>query len=382
MGGESGKGAKNDPGGEQSFVDSVRNVAPDLSPLEAQRIAKSFIEQLNTGLKDLFPEMKDTPDWIGDPRNLFLLAKRVFDTVKDKEGKYPEDDETVLSRSLHYALMLPEPYCEILNAALMLPSFQLRWLWAGRWYAEGMPRIVWEHARYPETLMASSADPNTVEFVRPPWRAFVVNLPRDLLESNSVCDGKPRELKHMLVLSLPMSDEEDRWAIMAEGEELELWRHGITTGQLLEVGPEFHSPLYTENMEKKDDRMLLLLGRLLVGLCLTLTDPLKLREARHTKRGRRLGKTRTSKTPLEHTFVVGAPTKVRVREALKAFVENGRKRGGSPTVQSLVRGHFKMQPHGPRSSLRKLIYREPFWRGPEDAPINVKDTAVDSEPGS
>lgn len=33
----------------------------------------------------------------------------------------------------------------------------------------------------------------------------------------------------------------------------------------------------------------------------------------------------------------------------------------------LVRGHWRLQPHGPQSSLRKLIFIEPYWRGPEMA---------------
>ncbi len=36
--------------------------------------------------------------------------------------------------------------------------------------------------------------------------------------------------------------------------------------------------------------------------------------------------------------------------------------------RSDVRGHFRMQPHGPQKALRKLIFVEGYVRGPEDAP--------------
>jgi hypothetical protein len=44
--------------------------------------------------------------------------------------------------------------------------------------------------------------------------------------------------------------------------------------------------------------------------------------------------------------------------------------GGSPLlVRTLVSGHWKMQPCGPKQSERKLIRIEPFWRGPLDSPV-------------
>ena len=44
---------------------------------------------------------------------------------------------------------------------------------------------------------------------------------------------------------------------------------------------------------------------------------------------------------------------------------------GPLIVRTLVEGHWRNQAHGPRHSLRKLIFIEPFWRGPEDAPESI-----------
>lgn len=41
---------------------------------------------------------------------------------------------------------------------------------------------------------------------------------------------------------------------------------------------------------------------------------------------------------------------------------------GSPAWRSSVTGHFKMQAHGPKSALRKLIYVAGYERGPVDGP--------------
>lgn len=49
--------------------------------------------------------------------------------------------------------------------------------------------------------------------------------------------------------------------------------------------------------------------------------------------------------------------------------EDGEKLRHQLLVRSLVAGHWKMQPHGPNRSERKLIRIEPYWRGPLDAPV-------------
>lgn len=44
---------------------------------------------------------------------------------------------------------------------------------------------------------------------------------------------------------------------------------------------------------------------------------------------------------------------------------------GSPlTVRYSVRGHWRNQPHGPARSLRKLMWIQPYWKGPEDGPVS------------
>ena len=40
---------------------------------------------------------------------------------------------------------------------------------------------------------------------------------------------------------------------------------------------------------------------------------------------------------------------------------------GAPlTVRVRVQGHWKRQPHGPGKAERKIIWIQPYWRGPDD----------------
>ena len=40
----------------------------------------------------------------------------------------------------------------------------------------------------------------------------------------------------------------------------------------------------------------------------------------------------------------------------------------------LVRGHWRLQPHGPKRSLRKVIWIDPFIKGPQDKPFDERQT--------
>jgi len=340
--------------------------------------ASALAAVLNAELNKLFPELDNDDAWSGTRRNLVLLAKRAWEVGKQMNGgTYSPSDWDATDHAYDYArdVVNSPAMVEALNAV----PFQMRWIWGGRWYDSGMPRIVWEDQRYPEVLMATSADPSTAALAKPPWRAFLVDLPRELVFSRSYL-GELVELVQVLVLYTRASNGENNWAFMAEGPDsngvtIQIWRHGLVTERLLEVDPETHNPEYSMNLDDRDDRTFLLLGRLLVGLCLTLSDPNRVREAKHTKSSRSAKRKKARGSGIRN-FVVGAPTKLKVRPALKEFMESGKMRN-SPTVQSLVRGHWKMQPHGPGAELRKLIFREPFWSPrAENLPAVIRDRIV------
>lgn len=48
--------------------------------------------------------------------------------------------------------------------------------------------------------------------------------------------------------------------------------------------------------------------------------------------------------------------------------------GRSQTNRFWVSGHWRNQPHGPNSALRRPVYINPFLRGPDDAPIKLSTT--------
>ena len=77
--------------------------------------------------------------------------------------------------------------------------------------------------------------------------------------------------------------------------------------------------------------------------------------------------------PDHRVMVVGKPIEVDVREAVREYIARGH---ASPAIQSLVRGHQKRQVVGAGRASRKVIWIEPYWRGPKDAPIAARPYTV------
>ena len=79
---------------------------------------------------------------------------------------------------------------------------------------------------------------------------------------------------------------------------------------------------------------------------------------------------RTPKAPPVTTdYVLGKDIRVHgpnLAPVVEAICRGERKYGSK---QWMVRGHKRAQAHGPRHTLRKTIWIQPFWKGPVDAPI-------------
>jgi len=40
----------------------------------------------------------------------------------------------------------------------------------------------------------------------------------------------------------------------------------------------------------------------------------------------------------------------------------------------MVRGHWRLQPYGPKHSLRRMRWIDPYVKGPEDKPFDARPT--------
>ena len=74
--------------------------------------------------------------------------------------------------------------------------------------------------------------------------------------------------------------------------------------------------------------------------------------------------------PKHRVAFIGRPVRVDMRPHIQSYI-HGTKRS-APSLQVMVRGHYKRQVVGVLGSGRKVIWVQPYWRGPEDAPILVR----------
>jgi hypothetical protein len=127
--------------------------------------------------------------------------------------------------------------------------------------------------------------------------------------------------------------------------------------------------------EEKFLRTLPMLQNLIRGVCLALSDPAEWRKGDYYGRpsGSEIKKASKHKElPVGERYVLGHPVQIDLREEVLEHVRTGRVGGGSPTKLFLVRGHHRRQAHGPGHQLRKTIWVEPFWKGPEDARVLLR----------
>lgn len=347
---------------------------------EARLAAKQLVESVEETNRD----ETDGMTWLGEPETLAQMGKISHSLSFAKNPDIADID--VLGYLLDDA---KERGNSLMSAALMLPPFQLRACWSARWYDHAMPRVVWETQAYAEQLMVSKARAEVLDDVRPPWAAFLIDLPRNLLYSKHPRTGENSKLVHVLVHAYPNDEGTLIWNFMAQGPSgVELWRHGLTTQQLVDPDSRFFTDLYEGSIANEDELTLQYIGNLIVGTCLSISDKSKVREAKHSKakkakRGGEKGKA-PRRPPPTRNYVVGTPVQVRVREAIKDSYEavNSKKKGKTCAVKlaTFVRGFWRKQAYGPRHSLRRPVHVEGYWRNlDKDVPIVVRPHKVEKD---
>ncbi len=119
---------------------------------------------------------------------------------------------------------------------------------------------------------------------------------------------------------------------------------------------------------------------LIRGACLAISDPAEHRKPGTQKPQTKHGKQRSTGEPNfeQARFLLAKPVSIDLREHVAAAA-SGRTHS-APKVQFLVRGHWREQVHGPKRALRKRIWIEPFWKGPEEARILLRAHALEKEP--
>jgi hypothetical protein len=262
------------------------------------------------------------------------------------------------------------------SSILYLPVNQITFFASARWADQAFPTIQMGH-KYASALMSTSVSAEDVAELQAPFKAFMIDVPDKLLPVEDPKTGKLFDIHFILAQQLVDHRGSLVWNYVAMAEHVSLWRHGLTNEMLAENRdlPEGAIDWGTYSFglptDDRDERLSFLIGRLIVNTCLAMAteDNVRATGKTHLVGHRHL---RECPEPLVRTYVIGKPLTLDCREGIHRYLNGQTRVGSSPTVQVLVTGHWKGQPYGPRNTLRKRIWRQPFWRGPEDAPILVR----------
>jgi len=244
----------------------------------------------------------------------------------------------------------------------------------GHWAVHAFQRVTTTHT-FAAALMCSDADKDALHDIEIQWKAFMVIIPNGCLKTHRA------DYTRILVSSF-----EDRATLAlldqsGPGPDHLIFVQSNNLASLLDVStvPEY---THTAGADASDQttRAMVMAKRLVAGLLLAIQHRDNFKEKKvAAKSGSRW---RGEREEPEHRVVmVGRPLTVDCRQKVTEFIrgdEGGarRKRGGPPSVQVLVRGFFRRQVVGVGRTGRKVIWIEPFWRGPKGAPIWTRPKKV------
>lgn len=311
--------------------------------------------------------------------DLLLVSERIYAIVQRfRRPGVPLTQQEVLdalAKSAHEAF--DERVAAILLASIATPEGQLASLSQFYWAQEAFPQITMPH-KYAAALLATAVPTDLLDAVRAPWMCFRIDVPDGLIQLDNPRVG-PESVRHLWVLRLPHEQYGTAWAYrMVTGSALEFWRFGVPTEELVpkagDDGGADKDPLLIQ-VTDLDERAAHLAGVLIINLCLAMTNPDMVRESGPGHQRWRDAKRRDARLPepAVRSFQVGKPVKHDFRGAVASFLAG---ESTKLSVQSRVAGHYRAQPFGPKASQRKIIWVEPYWRGPEDAPIAVRPHRV------
>ncbi len=288
---------------------------------------------------------------------------KVSQVPPEKQSKEPYSDHELMRRGrvmweMTYAKGMSDEEVRDSVGTLNLNSFADEIvLFAAKWAVHAFQRLMTSHT-FAAALMCSDVQKDVLVGIEKHWDAFLVIVPNGMLLAGEL------EFSRILV------------ATYSFGARIMLMTFSPTmTGTVTDDAPTLSDLLVSDGSDLTEDsvsrRCLIMAKRLVAGLLLNLQHPAHYKarkvEARPKSKGR--------EAEPEHRIVtVGKPLEIDCRAAVKEYIEHGKagRKHAPPSVQVMVRGHYRNQACGVGRMERKTIWIEPHWRGPEAALIQTR----------
>lgn len=284
-------------------------------------------------------------------------AQVIMDTFKDEAFRLKDTDPEA---AMAYAALWADPGAYVMSVGFV------------QWVECGMPMVDMGQ-KFCASLLVSAVDAGMLTELRRPWPAFVINIPGDMLRVDDL-NKKTTPLTSVLVVTIPggLGD----WGYFAmpatASSSVSLYRYGCNLEKLQDAAlGDGKLYAFDEKLTSMDERTAALVGRLIVATVAALTMQELVQETGKSHVSFKAAKNDPSQLHNPRVFTLGKPIVLDFRDRVREYV-NGTRKATELSVQSVVRGHFKRQRFGKGNASVKTIWREPFWRGPKDAPVLVR----------
>lgn len=334
----------------QRAVDHVQNApyvpAPG-GPVENDFLTEEEAQNCVVGLlqhKDLYVQRVGACAWKASRR------------IAVNRGVTLPDDSLfweVSSAFIHEVRMADHPHAGILCSKIMF---------AVKWAHDAFTKLILGE-RYAAALMSThvTADIGDVPLG---WQAFLVVVPGQLLS----------EFDRIGFVWSPHLEGQDAKARLlfysAARDDIPIMIKTATTVEKLLLEPVASTGNVGDPLSDREERIVTLAQRLVCGALLTCAHTTNWRQQ---KMPIKFGKLPRIGPPEHRVVMVGKPMTLDVRPAVRSYLAGS---SAPPAVQSLVRGHYKRQVVGIGRGGRRVIWIEPYWRGPEEAPILTRPRRV------
>jgi hypothetical protein len=253
------------------------------------------------------------------------------------------------------------------------------------WVDGGVPRLAVGH-HHAASLICTRAAPDVLAGVDAPWPCFLVDIPKGLIPTP---EGVPATDVPEWALVRVITG--DLWGRVKANLGVESDVRTLVMALLIPAsGPMFlttgpidnlYDPTFATTDTAGESPAMLRAHtaalRLIAGLLIDLhADPSLLPEPARRAKPTGYAVTRRGE-PTLRTYQIAAPTGFHrttdFRGAVREWVQGRRK---SPVLQGVVAAHFRRVPCGEGGKDRKVTRVWTYWRGPEDAPIALRQRVV------
>lgn len=253
----------------------------------------------------------------------------------------------------------------------------------GKWAANGFQTVEVDE-RLAASWCATGLKSDHLDDATLPWPAFIIRVP-SFLRDFRVNGEQIRFIQVAEDAILGKGKKRYRFNILTPNKFRGLTIHSISDlagidddGDL--VALDMKNMGEGREVSKEGVRLVWAVARIILGVCLTVTgDPNVVKHYAPTPgrpKGASIGSPRFGTPPASGLWKITRPVKLDVRREIQDWI--GGKLGKRVQVRTLVAGHWKRQPFGEGRKQRKWIQVEPYWRGPEDAPIAVRAHKVEA----